>query len=68
MKLTELRVDRQKRKLVKLELTTRGTKNKLQKWLREQLQLRGIDVESYQFENEKERELQAPATSSGSSL
>ena len=65
MKLTELRVDRLKRELGKLELPTTGTKNELQRRLREQLQLQGIDIESYEFEDEEERELQAPASSSG---
>ena len=39
MKLFELRVDRLKRELSKLELPTTGTKNELQRRLREQLQL-----------------------------
>ena len=46
MKLNELRVDRLKRELGKLELPTAGTKNELQRRLREQLQLQGIDIES----------------------
>ena len=58
MKVTELRVNRLKRKLSKLELPTTDTKN-------EQLQLQGIDLESYEFEEEEERELQTPASSSG---
>ena len=41
----------------KLELPTTGTKNELQKRLREQLQLQGIDIESYEFEDEEEREI-----------
>ena len=60
MKLTELRVDRLKRELGKLELPTAGTKNELQRRLREQLQLQGIDIESYEFEDEEERELHSP--------
>ena len=51
MKLTELRVDRLQRELGKLELPTAGIKNKLQRRLREQLQLQGIDIESYEFED-----------------
>ena len=49
----------------KLELPTTGTKNELQRRLREQLQLQGIDIEYYEFENEDERELKAPATPGG---
>ena len=64
MKLTELRVDRLKRELGKLELPTTGTKNELQRRLREQLQLQGIDIETYEFEDEEEREIQAPAVPS----
>ena len=64
MKLTELIVDRLKRKLAKLELSTTGTKNELQRRLREQLQLQGTGIESG-FEDEEERELQTPATLSG---
>ena len=63
MKLSELRVDRLKRELDKLELAT--TRNELQRRLRKQLQLHGIDIELYQLKDEKEREIQAPATSSG---
>ena len=55
MKLTELRVDRLKRELGKLEQPTAGTKNELQRRLREQLQLKGIDIESYEFEDEEEQ-------------
>ena len=65
MKLFELRVDRLKRELSKLELPTTGTKNELQRRLREQLQLQGIDIESYEFEDEEKRKIQAPATPSG---
>ena len=61
MKLSELRVDRHKRELGKLKLPTTGTQNELQKRLREQLQLQGIDIELYEFE---EREIQAPAAAS----
>ena len=64
MKLTELRVERLKWEFGKLELPTTGTKNELQRRLREQLQLQGIDIESYKFEDEEERELQAPVTPS----
>ena len=42
MQLTELRVDRLKRELGKLELPTTGTKNELQRRLRKQLQLHRI--------------------------
>ena len=59
MKLTELRVDRLKRELSKLELPTTGTKKELQRRLREQLQLQGINIESYEFKEEEEREIQA---------
>ena len=52
-------MDRFKRELGKPELATTGTNNELQRRLREQLQLQGIDIESYEFE------LQAPASSSG---
>ena len=44
MKLTELRVDRLKGELVKVELPTMSTKNELQRRLREQLQLQSIDI------------------------
>ena len=47
MKLTVRSVDRIRRELDKLEL---------QRWLREQLQLQGIDIESYEFEDEEERD------------
>ena len=57
MKLTELRVGRFKRELGKLQLPTTGTKNELQRRLREQLQLQGIDIESNEFEDAEEREL-----------
>ena len=49
----------------KLEFPTTGTKNELQRRLREQLQLQGIDIETYEFEDEEEWEIQAPASSSG---
>ena len=58
-------MDRLKRELYKLELPATGTKNELQKCLREQLQLQGIDIESYDFEDEEEREVHVPACSSG---
>ena len=58
MKLTELRVDRLKRELGELELPTTGTKNELQRRLREQLQLQGIDIETYEFGDEEQREIQ----------
>ena len=64
MKLTELRVGRLKRELGMLELLTTGTKKVLQRHLREQLQLQGIDIKSYDFEDEKEREIHAPAAPS----
>ena len=57
MKLSELRVDRLKRELGKLELPTAGTMNELQRRLREHLQLQGIDIDSHEFEDEDEREL-----------
>ena len=57
MKLTELRVDRLKRELGKLELPTTGTKNELQRRLREQLQLQSINIETYEIEDKKEREI-----------
>ena len=59
MKPSELRVDWLKRELSQLELPTTGTKNELQRRLREQLQLQGIDIEFYEFE---ERALQASAS------
>ena len=65
MKLTALRVGRLKRELGKQELPTTGTKNELQRRLMEQLQLQGIDIEFYDFEDEEERELQVLASSSG---
>ena len=68
MELTELRVDRLKRELGKLELPTTGTKNELQRRLREQLQLQGIDIECYELwknEDVEERELQVHATNGG---
>ena len=58
-------MDRLKQELGKLKLPTTGIKNELQRGLMEQLQLQGIDIETYEFEDEEERELQAPATSSG---
>ena len=64
MKLTELRVDRLKREFRKLELPTTGTKNELQRRLREQLQLHGIDIETYEFEDEEEQDIQAPVVPS----
>ena len=64
MKLAELRVDRLKRELGKLELQTTGTNNELQRRLREQLQLQGIDIESYKFEEEEDRDIQALAAPS----
>ena len=57
MKLTELRVDRFKRELGKLDLPTTGTENELQRRLLRQLQLQGIDIKSYEFEDEEVREL-----------
>ena len=54
-----------KRELDKLELPTTGTKNELQRRLREQLQIEDIDIESYEFEDEEERKLQVSATASG---
>ena len=65
MKLTELGVDRLKWVLGKLDIPTTGAKNELQRRLREQLQLQRIDIEFYEFEDEEEREIQAPAGSSG---
>ena len=65
MKFTELRADRLERELGKLALPTTGTKNELQRRLREQLQLQGIDIDSYDFEDEEEREVQVLASSSG---
>ena len=56
-------MDRLKQELGKLELPTTGTKNELQRRLREQLQLQGIDIETYEFKDEEEREIQAPAAS-----
>ena len=58
-------MDRLKRELGKLELSTTGTKNELQRRLREQLQLQGIDIESYEFEYAEVREIQAPLSPSG---
>ena len=52
MKLTELRVDRLKQKLSKLELATMGTKNELQR--------QGIDIESPEFEEERNQRIRAP--------
>ena len=49
-------MDRLKGELGKLELPTLGTTNELQRRLREQ---------SYEFEDEEEREMQFPASSSG---
>ena len=54
MKLTELRVDRLKRKLDKLEPPTMGTRNELKRRLSEKLQLHNIDIETYEFEYEEE--------------
>ena len=48
----------------KLELPRTGTKNKLQRRLREHQKLQSIGIESYGFEDEEERELQALATPS----
>ena len=58
-------MDRLKRELGKLELPTAGTKNELQRRLREHLQLQGIDIDSHEFEDEDERELQVPTTPTG---
>ena len=52
MKLSELTVDR---------LPITDTNNEQQSRLMEQLQLQNIDIESYEFENKEERELQANA-------
>ena len=60
MKLTEPRVDRLKRELGKLELATTSTKNEVQRRVRKQLQLQSINIESYEFKDEEEREIQAP--------
>ena len=65
MNLTDLRVDRLKWELCKLELSTTGTKNELQRRLREKLQLHGIDIESYELEEEEKREIQASVTPNG---
>ena len=65
MKLTELRLDWLKRKLGKLKLPTTGIKKKLQRQLMEQQELQGIDIDSYDFEDDEERLLQALATASG---
>ena len=46
-----------KQKLDKLELPTTSAKDELQRRLREQLKLQGIDIESYEFELEKELDL-----------
>ena len=64
MKLSVLRVDRLKRELGKPELPTTGTKNELQRGLREQIQLQGNDIEPYEFEDEEERDIQDPASPS----
>ena len=64
MKPTELRVDRLKWELGKLELPTTGTKNELQRRLREQLQLQSIN----ELEDEEEREIQTPATSNSGDI
>ena len=60
MKLAELRVKRLKQELSKLALLTIGTKTELQKRLREELRNRGIEVDTYYFEDEEERELLTP--------
>ena len=57
-------MDRLKRELGKIELKTTGTKNELQRRLKEQLQPKGINIETYEFEDEEEQEIQAPATPS----
>ena len=57
MKLAELRVDRLKWQLGKQELPTTGTKNDLQRQLREQLEIQGTNIESYEFEDKKEQPL-----------
>ena len=49
----------------KLALQIMGTKNELQRRLREELRNRGIDVNTSDFKDEEERELQAPSTPSG---
>ena len=59
MKLIVLRVEELKRELVKLDLLKTGTKNELQRRLMEQFQLQGIDIDSPEFEDEEERELQS---------
>ena len=59
MKLSEFRVERLQQELSKLALPTRGTKNELQRRLREELWNCGIGIDTY---DEEERELQSPAT------
>ena len=54
MKLYELKVDGLKRELGKLELSTTGTKNKLQRQLVEELSHRVIYTDTYKFKYEEE--------------
>ena len=57
MKLSELKVDRLKRELSKLELPIGGSKSELQKRLTEDLQQRGINIDNYEFDDEEEPEV-----------
>ena len=68
MKLFKLRVERLKQEVGKLALSTTGMKNELQRRLRKELRHRGIDINTYEFEDEEERELQAPATTSSTDI
>ena len=68
MKLSELREEQLKQELSKLALPSMVTMNELQRRLREELRNRGVDIDIYEFENEEERELQAPATPRGNDL
>ena len=65
MKLSELRAERLKQELSKLALPTMGKKSELQRRIREELWNCNIDVDTYDFEDEEEREPQSSATSSG---
>ena len=65
MNHSELRVGRLKQELSRLALSTMGTKNELQRRLRETLRKRSIDADTYDFEDEWERELQVPVTPGG---
>ena len=65
MKLSELRMERQKLVLSRLALPTMGTRNEFHRLLSEELLNRGIDVDTYDFKDEEKHELQTTSISKG---